>query len=93
MIVGDRAANVLGKGPQDWWPQGRDSVMLSEERREELHRDLERLHREAQGKRKVAMILCAIGAGMYLAAPVSSGAVVVSLVLFFGAGIYLLATG
>jgi hypothetical protein len=67
--------------------------MLSEERREELNRELERLHRETSEKRKVAMIVCAIGAGMCLAAPVSSGAAVVGVVMFFGAGIYLLATG
>ncbi len=64
--------------------------MLSEERREELHRELERLERETREKRKIAMIVCAIGAGMCMAAPVSSGAAVVGLVLFFGAGIYLL---
>lgn len=67
--------------------------MLSDERREELDRELERLRRETLEKRKVAMIVCAIGAGMCLAAPVSSGAAVAGLVLFFGAGIYLLATG
>jgi hypothetical protein len=67
--------------------------MLSEERREELHRELERVGRETREKRKVAMIVCAIGAGMCLAAPVSSGAAVVGLVMFLGAGIYLLTTG